>query len=67
VQRKRLIAHTSRFLPAKDALRIAAFFGEMANLPFPDEDLLPCVRPGKTALDGRPDPDVLARMAGGRV
>jgi tetratricopeptide (TPR) repeat protein len=41
VQRKRLIAHTSRFLPAKDALRIAAFFGEMANLPFPDEDLLP--------------------------
>ncbi len=41
VQRKRLTAHASRFLPAKDALRIAAFLGEMANLPFPDEDLLP--------------------------
>jgi tetratricopeptide (TPR) repeat protein len=41
VQRKRLTAHVSRFLPAKDALRIAAFLGEMANLPFPDEDLLP--------------------------
>jgi len=41
VQRKRLLAHTSRFLPAKDAPRIAAFLGEMALLPFPDEDLLP--------------------------
>ena len=41
VQRKRLLAHTARFLPAKDAPRIAAFLGEMANLPFPDEDLLP--------------------------
>jgi tetratricopeptide (TPR) repeat protein len=41
VQRKRLIAHTSRYLPAKDTLRIAAFLGEMANLPFPDQDLLP--------------------------
>lgn len=41
VQRKRLTAHASRFLPAKDALRIAAFLGEMANLPFPDEDLPP--------------------------
>jgi tetratricopeptide (TPR) repeat protein len=41
VQRKRLLAHTSRFLPAKDAPRIAAFLGEMARLPFPDEDLLP--------------------------
>ena len=41
VQRKRLTAHASRFLPPKDAQRIAAFLGEMANLPFPDEDLLP--------------------------
>jgi tetratricopeptide (TPR) repeat protein len=41
VQRKRLLAHTSRFLPAKDVPRIAAFLGEMAHLPFPDEDLLP--------------------------
>jgi tetratricopeptide (TPR) repeat protein len=41
VQRKRLLAHTSRFLPAKDVPRIAAFLGEMALLPFPDEDLLP--------------------------
>ena len=41
VQRKRLTAHASRFLPAKDALRVAAFLGEMANLPFPDEDLPP--------------------------
>jgi tetratricopeptide (TPR) repeat protein len=41
VQRKRLLAHTSRFLPPKDAPRIAAFLGEIARLPFPDEDLLP--------------------------
>jgi tetratricopeptide (TPR) repeat protein len=41
VQRKRLLAHTSRFLPAKDVPRIAAFLGEIARLPFPDEDLLP--------------------------
>jgi eukaryotic-like serine/threonine-protein kinase len=41
VQRKRLTAHASRFLPPKDVQRIAAFLGEMANLPFPDEDLLP--------------------------
>ncbi|MGA7742440.1 MAG: serine/threonine-protein kinase PknK, partial [Polyangia bacterium] len=40
-QRKRLTAHAARFLPAKDALRVAAFLGEMANLPFPDEDLPP--------------------------
>ena len=41
VQRKRLTAHAARFLPAKDVPRTAAFLGEMANLPFPDEDLLP--------------------------
>jgi len=41
VQRKRLTAHASRFLPTKEALRTAAFLGEMAGLPFPDQDLLP--------------------------
>ena len=41
VQRKRLTAHVSRFLPEKDGLRTAAFLGEMANLPFPDDELLP--------------------------
>ena len=41
VQRKRLTAHASRFVPAKDAPRVAAFLGEIAKLPFPDEDLLP--------------------------
>ena len=41
VQRKRLTAHASRYVPAKDAPRIAAFLGEIAKLPFPDEDLLP--------------------------
>ena len=41
VQRKRLTAHVARFLPEKDGLRTAAFLGEMANLPFPDDDLLP--------------------------
>jgi tetratricopeptide (TPR) repeat protein len=41
VQRKRLTAHVSRFLPEMDSLRTAAFLGEMANLPFPDDDLLP--------------------------
>jgi predicted ATPase len=39
VQRKRLTAHVSRFLPEKDSLRTAAFLGEMANLPFPDDEL----------------------------
>jgi len=41
VQRKRLTAHVSRFLPEEDSLRTAAFLGEMANLPFPDDELLP--------------------------
>jgi tetratricopeptide (TPR) repeat protein len=41
VQRKRLTAHVSRFLSDKDGPRVAAFLGEMANLPFPDDDLLP--------------------------
>ena len=44
VQRKRLTVYVSRFLPEKDSLRTAAtvaFLGEMANLPFPDDELLP--------------------------
>jgi len=39
VQRKRLVAHTSRFLPAKSAPTTAAFLGEIANIRFPDEGL----------------------------
>ncbi len=43
-QRKLLTAHIARFLPEKDGSRTAAtvaFLGELANLPFPDDDLLP--------------------------
>jgi predicted ATPase len=39
IQRKRLLAHTSRFLPAKSAATTAAFLGEIANIRFPDEEL----------------------------
>jgi eukaryotic-like serine/threonine-protein kinase len=39
VQRKRLLAHTSRFLPSKTAPTTAAFLGEIANIRFPDEEL----------------------------
>jgi eukaryotic-like serine/threonine-protein kinase len=39
VQRKRLFAHTSRFLPSKTAATTVAFLGEIANIPFPDEEL----------------------------
>ena len=39
VQRKRLQAHTSRFLPAKSAATTAAFLGEIANIRFPDDEL----------------------------
>jgi len=39
IQRKRLLAHTSRFLPAEKAATTAAFLGEIANLHFPDDDL----------------------------
>ncbi len=39
VQRKRLFAHTSRFLPAKSAATTVAFLGEIANIRFADDDL----------------------------
>jgi tetratricopeptide (TPR) repeat protein len=39
VQRKRLQAHTMRFLPPKSAATTAAFLGEIANIRFPDEGL----------------------------
>jgi tetratricopeptide (TPR) repeat protein len=39
VQRKRLFAHTSRFLPSKTAATTVAFLGEIANIPFPDDEL----------------------------
>jgi serine/threonine protein kinase/tetratricopeptide (TPR) repeat protein len=39
VQRKRLLAHTTRFLPASTAATTAAFLGEIANIRFPDTDL----------------------------
>ena len=39
VQRKRLLAHASRFLPASSAATTVAFLGEIANIPFPDADL----------------------------
>jgi len=39
VQRKRLLAHTTRFLPPKSAPTTAAFLGEIANIRFPDKGL----------------------------
>lgn len=39
VQRKRLFAHTSRFLPAESAPTTVAFLGEIAGIRFPDEGL----------------------------
>jgi len=39
VQRKRLFAHTSRFLPPQTAPTTVAFLGEIAGIRFPDEDL----------------------------
>ena len=39
VQRKRLFAHASRFLPAKSAATTVAFLGEIANIRFADDDL----------------------------
>ena len=39
VQRKRLFAHASRFLPAKTAPTTVAFLGEIANIRFSDADL----------------------------
>jgi tetratricopeptide (TPR) repeat protein len=39
VQRKRLLSHTTRFLPSKSAPTTAAFLGEIAQIRFPDEEL----------------------------
>jgi serine/threonine protein kinase/tetratricopeptide (TPR) repeat protein len=39
VQRKRLLAHASRFLPGQTAATTVAFLGEIANIRFPDDDL----------------------------
>jgi tetratricopeptide (TPR) repeat protein len=50
VQRKRLLAHVTRHVP--DAGRVAAFLGEIADVPFPDH--LPLLRAA------RRDPRVMA-------
>ncbi|HEY5281907.1 MAG TPA: protein kinase, partial [Polyangia bacterium] len=39
IQRKRLHAHTSRYLPPKSAATTAAFLGEIANIHFPYDEL----------------------------
>jgi serine/threonine protein kinase/tetratricopeptide (TPR) repeat protein len=39
VQRKRLFAHASRFLPTQSAPTTVAFLGEIASVRFPDQDL----------------------------
>jgi eukaryotic-like serine/threonine-protein kinase len=39
VQRKRLFAHASRFLPSQSAPTTVAFLGEIAGIRFPDHDL----------------------------
>ena len=38
-QRKRLVAHAGRHLPADSAETTVAFLGEIAGIPFPDENL----------------------------
>jgi eukaryotic-like serine/threonine-protein kinase len=41
VQRQHLTSHVTRFVPEKEKARIAAFLGEIASIPFPDDDDLP--------------------------
>src|SRR5204863_9763857 len=41
VQQKRLLAHVERHIAAPAARRVAAFLGEIADVPFPDDDLPP--------------------------
>ncbi len=41
LQRERLTAHVTRFVPAQERPRIAVFLGEIASIPFPDHDNLP--------------------------
>jgi tetratricopeptide (TPR) repeat protein len=50
---KRLLAHVRRHLPADKAPRIAAFLGEIADIPFPDDEL-PALRAA------RQDPRLMA-------
>jgi len=38
VMRERLAAHVTRFVPEKQRRLTATFMGEIANLPFPDDD-----------------------------
>ena len=38
-QRKRLLAHAGRYLRPERAMATAAFLGEIAGIPFPDQDL----------------------------
>jgi eukaryotic-like serine/threonine-protein kinase len=39
VQQKRILAHVERYVPAPIARRVAAFIGEIADVPFADQDL----------------------------
>jgi eukaryotic-like serine/threonine-protein kinase len=39
VQQKRILAHVERHVPAPIARRVAAFIGEIADVPFADHDL----------------------------
>jgi tetratricopeptide (TPR) repeat protein len=39
IAQKRLLAHVSRHVAADKAKRVAAFIGEIADVPFPDDDL----------------------------
>jgi tetratricopeptide (TPR) repeat protein len=39
IQRKRLLAHAGRHLPPESAATTVAFLGEIAGIPFPDENL----------------------------
>jgi serine/threonine protein kinase/tetratricopeptide (TPR) repeat protein len=41
VQRKRLTAHATRYVPAKESQRITVFLGEIASIPFADDGFLP--------------------------
>jgi tetratricopeptide (TPR) repeat protein len=46
-QRQKLAARVSRHVPAEDAIRVTAFLGELAGVPFP-EDECAALRPART-------------------
>jgi hypothetical protein len=60
--RERFAAYVTRFLPESDRARTVAFLGEMANLPFPDDDL-PALRVARIDPRAMADQKLMAWLA----